>query len=67
MAIIKKGTIVAKGNPNQFISALDGKLWQKAINKNELLKLEPNLKIISKQFIEKILHITEVTTIKSDS
>lgn len=58
MAIIKQGTIVAKGNPNQFIDALQGKIWQKAINKSELLNIEPNNTIISKQFIEKIMYVT---------
>ncbi|MBE7641092.1 ATP-binding cassette domain-containing protein [Salegentibacter sp. BLCTC] len=58
MAIIKQGNIVAEGNPNQFINALHGKLWQKAINKEELPKLEPNFKVISKQFIEKVMHVT---------
>ncbi len=58
MAIIKQGTIVAKGNPNQFIDALQGKIWQKAINKSELLNIEPNNTVISKQFIEKIMYVT---------
>lgn len=58
MAIIKQGTIVAKGSPNQFIDALQGKIWQKATNKSELLNLEPNYNVISKQFIEKVMHIT---------
>jgi len=58
MAIIKQGTIVAQGNPTQFIEALQGKLWQKATSKNELLKLDQNHNIISKQFIEKAMHVT---------
>lgn len=58
MAIIKQGTIVAKGRPNQFIDALQGKIWQKAINKSELPTLEANHNIISKQFIEKVMHVT---------
>lgn len=58
MAIIKQGAIVAKGSPNEFIEALQGKIWQKATTKNELLHLEPNHNIISKQFIEKVMHVT---------
>ncbi|WP_418509986.1 ABC transporter ATP-binding protein [Corallibacter sp.] len=58
MAIIKQGAIVAKGSPNEFIEALQGKIWQKATTKNELLLLEPNHNIISKQFIEKVMHVT---------
>ncbi|WP_418513796.1 ABC transporter ATP-binding protein [Corallibacter sp.] len=58
MAIIKQGAIVAKGSPNEFIEALQGKIWQKATTKNELLHFEPNHNIISKQFIEKVMHVT---------
>lgn len=58
MAIIKQGANVAKGSPNEFIEALQGKIWQKATTKNELLHLEPSQNIISKQFIEKVLHVT---------
>lgn len=58
MAIIKQGSIAAKGNPNQFIDALQGKIWQKAMNKSELLNIEPNNTVISKQFIEKIMYVT---------
>ncbi|WP_424494147.1 ABC transporter ATP-binding protein [Salinimicrobium sp. GXAS 041] len=58
MAIIKKGTIVTKGSPNHFIDVLRGKIWQKATNKNELLSLESKYKVISKQFIERVMHVT---------
>ncbi len=58
MAIIKQGAIMTKGGPNEFIEALQGKIWQKATTKNELLDLEANHNIISKQFIEKVMHVT---------
>ncbi|MFD2552010.1 ABC transporter ATP-binding protein [Bizionia sediminis] len=58
MAIIKQGTVVAKGKPNQFIEALQGKIWQKAICKAELNSMASNYNVISKQFIEKVMHIT---------
>ncbi|WP_417444186.1 ABC transporter ATP-binding protein [Joostella sp.] len=58
MAIIKQGTIVAKDSPNQFIDALQGKIWQKATTKSELLNIESDNNVISKQFIEKVMHVT---------
>lgn len=35
MAVIQDGTVLAHGKPSDFISELDGKLWQKSIGKNE--------------------------------
>lgn len=58
MAIIKKGRIVAQGAPTQFIEDLKGKLWRKAIQKEEVSELELRYNIISKQLIEKVTHIT---------
>jgi len=58
MAIIKKGSIVVKGSPNEFIAQLKGKLWQKATTSDELPQLEAKHEIISKQLIEKVVHVT---------
>jgi len=58
MAIIKKGRIVAQGAPTQFIEDLKGKLWRKAIRKEELSELELQYNVISKQLIEKVTHVT---------
>lgn len=58
MAIIKKGKVVSLGAPAQFIEELKGKLWIKAIKKDELSELELRYNVISKQLIEKITHIT---------
>ena len=58
MAIIKKGEIVSQGAPNHFIEELRGKLWQKAIKKEELSALELQYNVISKQLIEKVTHVT---------
>ena len=58
MAIIKNGEIVAEGIPKNFIAELQGKLWQKAVDKEELSDLETKLKVISKQLIEKALYVT---------
>ena len=58
MAIIKKGRIVAQGAPTQFIEDLKGKLWRKAIRKEELSELELQYNVISEQLIEKVTHVT---------
>ncbi len=58
MAIIKQGSILAKGSPNQFVEALQGKIWVKATTKDELPQLESKHNIISKQYIERLMHVT---------
>ncbi|MDG3583148.1 ABC transporter ATP-binding protein [Galbibacter pacificus] len=58
MAIIEKGAIISQGAPTYFIEQLNGKLWAKAIEKSELSKLETEYRVISKQLIEKVMHIT---------
>lgn len=58
MAIINNGVIVSEGSPNSFIEKLKGKLWRRAINKEDLPILESQYRVISKQLIEKIMHLT---------
>lgn len=58
MAIIKKGEVVSQGAPAEFIEDLKGKLWRKAIQKDELSELELRYNVISKQLIEKVTHVT---------
>jgi ABC-type multidrug transport system ATPase subunit len=58
MAVIKQGVIVSQGSPGYFINKLKGKLWSKAIAKSELPELESKFRVVSKQLIEKVLHIT---------
>jgi ABC-type multidrug transport system ATPase subunit len=58
MAIIKNGAIVLQGSPSRFIEELKGKLWSKPIEKKELSKMESQYRVISKQLIEKVMHIT---------
>jgi ABC-2 type transport system ATP-binding protein len=49
MAIINKGELLLSGNPELFISKLDGKIWKKQIDKNELITYQKQHKIISTQ------------------
>ncbi|KAB5486060.1 MULTISPECIES: ABC transporter ATP-binding protein [Flagellimonas] len=58
MAIIKQGRIVSQGTPNDFIGQLNKKLWRKPIKKTELPHIEATHRVISKQLIEKVMHVT---------
>lgn len=49
MAIIDKGKVLAMGRPADFIKDLNGKLWQKLIDRQELADHESRYKIISSQ------------------
>lgn len=49
MAIIDKGELLLCGNPEQFIDNINGKIWKKNIDKNELSEYQSKYKIISTQ------------------
>ncbi len=49
MAIIDKGELLLCGNPEQFINDINGKIWKKMIDKNELSDYQSKYKIISTQ------------------
>ena len=49
MAIIDKGELLLCGNPEQFIDNINGKIWKKNIDKNELLDYQSKYAIISTQ------------------
>ena len=51
MAIINKGQILMTGNPLEAIQQIDGKVWQKRINKDELGGYQENFNIISEKLI----------------
>src|SRR5690606_29747567 len=59
MAIINKGQVLYKGNPNHAISTLDGKIWQKRVEKSELPDYKSNFKVISEKLIggSPVIHI----------
>ncbi len=60
MAIIKKGEIVSQGAPNDYVNQLKGKIWSKAVSKEELPKLESDHQIINKQLVERVMNVTVV-------
>jgi ABC-type multidrug transport system ATPase subunit len=47
MAIICLGEVVAKGIPNELTDNVKGKIWTKAIEKNELANYQTDLQVIS--------------------
>lgn len=58
MTIMNKGQILKTGKPKQLISELEYKIWSKSIKKDELEEYQSKYRIISKQLIERVLHIT---------
>lgn len=58
MAIINKGRLMEKGNPGTMVAKLENRLWSKPIDKEMLLQYESGYQVISRQLIERELHIT---------
>lgn len=49
MAIICKGEVIAQGHPGALVSELDGKIWVKVIEKDELAQYQSQYKVINTQ------------------
>lgn len=49
MAIINKGELLLRGNPEQFVIAIKGKIWKKNILKKELSEYQKRHSVISTQ------------------
>ena len=47
MAIICLGEVVAQGNPNDLVKAINGKVWKKMIEKSELEHYQADYEVIS--------------------
>ncbi|NIF06836.1 ABC transporter ATP-binding protein [Chryseobacterium sp. Tr-659] len=58
MAVMNHGQILRKGNPGKLIAELENRIWSKPIDKNELENYGSNYEIISRQLLERELHIT---------
>ncbi|MCT2406753.1 ABC transporter ATP-binding protein [Chryseobacterium antibioticum] len=58
MAVMNKGKILRQGKPAELISELDNRIWSKPIDKTELENYLSSHEIISRQLIERELHIT---------
>jgi ABC-2 type transport system ATP-binding protein len=49
MAIICLGEVIAQGNPNTLVDSVQGKIWSKSIEKNELTAFRNSFQVISTQ------------------
>lgn len=58
MAIMNHGQILKQGKPSELISGLENRIWSKPISKNELENYKSSHEVISRQLIERELHIT---------
>lgn len=58
MTIMNNGQILKTGKPKELISELEHKIWSKSIKNKELEKYQSKYQIISKQLMERVLHIT---------
>lgn len=58
MAIMRKGELAAAGRPAEMARRLEGKIWTKRIDKNELEKYQSTCSIISRQWVEKSMLIS---------
>jgi len=63
MAIFNKGEVLFKGSPDEALSQITGKVWQKHINKIELTEYNQNFKVISEKLIggNPIIHVLSDT------
>ena len=51
MAIINKGEVVLQGNPQKTIAAIEGMVWRKSIEKDELEKYKADYSVISERLL----------------
>lgn len=58
MTITNRGRILKTGKPKELIKELEGKVWSKFIENDELESYQSKLKVISQQLIERQLQIT---------
>jgi ABC-type multidrug transport system ATPase subunit len=63
MAIFNKGEVLFKGSPDEALSQITGKIWQKRINKAELSDYKQNFEVISEKLIggNPIIHVLSDT------
>ncbi len=63
MAIFNKGEVLFKGSPDEALSQITGKIWQKRINKAELTDYKQNFNVISEKLIggNPIIHVLSNT------
>jgi ABC-type multidrug transport system ATPase subunit len=52
MAILNKGQILTQGNPRHLVSDMQGKVWEKVIEREELSTIAKSHKVISDRFYD---------------
>jgi ABC-type multidrug transport system ATPase subunit len=59
MAIISRGRVVMSGEPQAAMRGLEGKIWQRAINKNELADYQQQHTVISTKLVagRTVIHV----------
>jgi len=57
MAIMKSGKVIAQGKPNDFVTELKGKIWQKEIQNEQLEYFKTNYNAIASHYIGGKLNI----------
>jgi len=67
MAIIHEGKVLFEGRPDEAISQLKGKVWQRSIAKTELPEFEKQYKIISSRLIggRPFIHVLSEQTLNT--
>lgn len=58
MAIIRQGRLIKQGRPMALVEELKGKIWSRPIHRHELEAWQSAYNVISRQLIERALHIT---------
>lgn len=63
MAIINKGKVIVQGNPVLIMSGFNDRLYEKTINKNELLQYKNEYQVISERLYlgKQIIHVISDT------
>ena len=57
MAIMQNGKVLVQGKPNDFVTELKGKIWQKQIQSEQLENFKASYNIIASHYIEGKLNI----------
>jgi len=61
MAIMQNGKVLVQGNPNDFVTKLEGKIWQKQIQKEQLEQYKTDFQVIASHYIAGKLNIQVIS------
>jgi metallophosphoesterase superfamily enzyme len=67
MAVLINGQIVLQGNPFQTIESLEGKIWTKTIEKEELEVIQANHDVLSTRLFAGKIRVNVYAETKLDS